>query len=123
MIITLIAEDARLTCLQCAGKITMPAAADQQHFEELLGPDGFRKKVLLNLVRAEYIDSSGVSWLIQNHRRFKDAGGRLVVHDIPPLVNQVLQLLKIQRVLDLASDEPSARALALQQGQVKSPSP
>jgi len=76
-----------------------------------LGPDYAKNKVLFSLEKVTYIDSSGISWLLVAHKHFVQGGGKLVLHSAPPLVEQVLRLLKMQLVLNLAADEASARAL------------
>jgi anti-anti-sigma factor len=80
---------------------------------ELLGADCYARKVLLNMERTPYIDSAGVGWLVMCHKRFKEAGGRLIIHSIPPMVNQILKLLKMPALLHIAENDAAAQALAL----------
>jgi anti-anti-sigma factor len=68
--------------------------------------------VLLNLEQANYMDTAGVGWLIQRHKKFQDAGGRLVLYSVPPLLDQMFQLLHLPAVLHVAGDESAARQLA-----------
>ena len=102
-----------LTRIQNEGEITqLDFRAGTDLLEALLGRGCYARKVLLNLERTPYIDSAGVGWLVMSHTRFKEAGGRLVIHSVPPLVNQMLKLLRMPDVLHLAADEPAAEALA-----------
>ena len=96
----------------CEGNISQ-RDIDPEHdpLEALLGPDVFTRKILLNLERTHYVDSSGISWLMGRHKQFKQRGGALVLYAIPPMVKQVLQLLRMSLVLNLADDESSALAL------------
>jgi anti-anti-sigma factor len=80
--------------------------------QSLLGPDVYTQPLLLSLERADFCDSLGVAWLLSCHRRFKDAGGKLVLHSVPPLVMSTLRLLHLDRVFHLAADEPAAVAQA-----------
>ena len=73
---------------------------------------GYRSRVLMNLEKAEYIDSSGIGWLLTHHKHFLQAGGKLVLHSVPPRINDVFQLLRMSAVLHIAPDEAAARALA-----------
>jgi anti-anti-sigma factor len=101
-------------CLDCEGEISQADfSPGQDPLPERLGPDGFRARVLINLERVEYIDSSGVSWLIVNHKRFREQGGKLVLHSVPPRVDQVFKLLKMHLVLNIQDDAQAARAAAL----------
>ena len=81
--------------------------------EKLLGVTWFTNKVLLDLDRTDYIDSSAIGWLIGSQRAFKERGGVLIVHSIQPAVRQILDVLKIGRVVPLVADETEARALAI----------
>lgn len=79
--------------------------------EGVLGPHWAANRVLLGLDRASYIDSSAVGWLINCHKDFKQSGGTFVIHSVPPKVDQVLNLLKIGKVIPIAPDEASAKAM------------
>jgi anti-anti-sigma factor len=112
---TVVSADAGITRLECAGEITQTALWDSANpFEEALGEKGFAGKVLVSLFKTDYIDSAGVGMFIGCHKRFRESGGTMVLHSIPPLVNHIFQLLKMDTVLHLAKDE--AAALDLIQG-------
>jgi anti-anti-sigma factor len=98
--------------LSCEGEITQQTIPPgQDPLEQAVGAGGFSSVVLLNLEKTHYIDSSGISWLLIRHKHFLQAGGRLVLHSVPPLVDQVLRLLKMYLVLNIAADEAAALAL------------
>jgi anti-anti-sigma factor len=96
----------------CSGEMTMFAVRGADPLAQVIGPDGFNRAVLLDLRQTTYIDSAAVGWLFGLHRKFNEAGGRLILHSIPPLVDQVFQLLKLPTILHVAGDEAAARALA-----------
>jgi hypothetical protein len=50
------------------------------------------------------------------HKRFRNTGGKIVYHSAPPLVQQTLDLLRMNLILHLAPDLTTARGLA-QEGQ------
>src|SRR3954447_10285051 len=89
------------------------SADNKNPLEKLLGVTWFTNKVMLSLDRTDYIDSSAIGWLIGSHRAFKEGGGALVVHSVQPSVKQILDLLKIERVVPIFADEGQARAHAL----------
>jgi anti-anti-sigma regulatory factor len=60
--------------------------------------------------------SSGINWLIASNRIFNQAGGRLVLHSLPPMVRNALQLMRMSLILNIANDEAAARAMALGEG-------
>jgi anti-sigma B factor antagonist len=67
---------------------------------ELLGPGGYGKIVRLDLSEADYLDSSGVGWLLTCHKRMKLAGGRLLIERPHPIVANVFRVLKLEKVFD-----------------------
>jgi|SRR6516165_7793133 len=78
----------------------------------LYGEGIYSRKVLLNLRRSNHLDSSGVSWLLDSHARFREAGGALIVHSATPLTTQFLKMMRMDMALTLAPDEAAARQKA-----------
>lgn len=112
MQLIVIADDKEVVRLQCAGEITQNDVQNRRDpVEALLGWGGYSRKVLLNLDKTTYIDSSGISWLLTLHKHFNQAGGKLVLHSVPPAVRQVMQLLRIPMVLHVVNDEATAQKL------------
>jgi anti-anti-sigma factor len=109
------ANDDNITSLACEGNITQALmTSSPDPLEQILGAKGFSRQVLLNLEKTSYIDSSGIGWLLGSHKRFMAAGGRLILHSLPPMVEQVIHLLKLQNLMTIKSDQPAALALAKQ---------
>jgi anti-anti-sigma factor len=82
---------------------------------ELLGPHAYSHRVLLDLQAARGIDSSGVSWLMRVHNGFRAAKGRLVLHQVPPTVLQLLEMLRLTPLLYVAATEDEARDLVFEE--------
>jgi anti-anti-sigma factor len=111
MQLTIARTDNDVTHVHCDGSITQEGfKPGNDPLDQLIGVDGYKRHVLLNLDRTHYIDSSGVSWLMTRNRQFRQSGGRFILHSIPPMVGQVLTLLKMGKVLEMAADEPAALA-------------
>ena len=72
---------------------------------ELLGPEVYSRLVRLDLSGTNYLDSSGVGWLLTCHKRMRQAGGKLTLHAPHPMVSNVLKILKLERVFEI---EPPA---------------
>lgn len=112
MKLSLVAEESDLYSIRCEGQITQyEFRTGYEPISELLGPEAYSKRVLLSLAGSPYIDSSGISWLIQAHNRFKTHNGRLVIYDLQPFVKNVMDSMSMPQVLYLAADEKSAREL------------
>jgi anti-anti-sigma regulatory factor len=107
-------EDKDLLLAACEGRISQgDFEPGSDPMESILGPAGFKRNVLLNLEKTNYIDSSGIGWLVICHRHFVGAGGKLVLHSVPPRVFQVLELIGLPKVMSIAHDETAARSMAL----------
>lgn len=78
---------------------------------DVLGPTGYGQKVLLSLAEVKFFDSTGLGWLLKCNKRFREAGGVLVVHSIPPVVLDMMRVMGLSQVLRLADDEQSALAM------------
>ena len=68
---------------------------------DLLGPGAYARQVRLDLSNTEYLDSSGVGWLLTCHKRMRQAGGHLTLHAPHPIVANVLRVLKLERVFTI----------------------
>ena len=113
MKLSLLSTTNDITRIQNEGDITqLDFRAGTDLLQNLLGADCYSRKVLLNMERTPYIDSAGVGWLVQCHKSYKDRGGRLVLHSIAPMVNQILKLLRMDQILHMAGDDAAAEALA-----------
>ncbi len=120
MKLSLISIEREMVRLEADGHITsMDFNADgKSPFEQLLGLTWSRNVIALDLNKVPYIDSSAIGWLMASNKTLKEGGGSLVIHSLQPPVKQVLDLLKVGRVLKIAEDEDGARSL-LAQGGVK----
>lgn len=105
-------EAGSLLLMATSGRITQDSVSSSQDAFVQAGGDGvYACHILLNLQDSEYMDSSGVSWLLQCHKRCRNAGGSLVIHSIPPMIQQILKVLRMNLVLKLADTEQDARKL------------
>lgn len=80
-------------------------------FEKALGPEWASMKIVLDLDRTPYIDSSGIGWLIQSQKEAKTRGGKIVLAGVSPQVRQVLDMLKIHRIVPIAPTRAEATQL------------
>jgi anti-anti-sigma factor len=117
MDLDVVSDDGNVVRLQMKGRIVQDVLAQQSEpIGQLLGPEGYRRKTLLSLAKTDFIGSSGLSWLLVAHKRFREAGGQLVLHSIPVMVRDVLKVMRLDMVLDVADNESDAAALARGEG-------
>jgi anti-sigma B factor antagonist len=114
MQIALVSDELGVARIECVGSMTMEffLSGNDPLADLLGGPECYARRVLLNLEKIDFIDSSGIGWLIKWHQRFRKAGGMIVMHSSPPLIRNMLKLLQLDKILDLAEDEAAARRLA-----------
>lgn len=88
--------------------------AEKNPLAGLLGETWSSNRVLMNLEKTHFIDSAAIGWLIATHKEFKARGGKFIVHSVRPPVRQVLDLLKVGKVVTIADNEDAARKIAKQ---------
>lgn len=108
-------EDGPVLHVEMSGKLNMAALADQQEaLSELLQDHGYSRTVLLDMARADVVDSAGMSWLVVQHKRFCDAGGKFAVHSVPFTIMETLKVMRLDQVLHVAPN--ASEALQMVQG-------
>jgi anti-anti-sigma factor len=113
MRLNLISHNDQITRLECEGDVTYTHVTPEKNpLEEVLGSTIWHRCILLSLEKTTYIDSSGVSWLLHAHRQSQRSGGRLILHSLSPMVEQVLRLLKLLNLFTVSANEPEALQLA-----------
>ncbi len=112
MRLDVLSSDAQAVRLRAVGRIVQSAlGTSPEPMERALGGEGYSRRVLLSLAAATFIDSSGLGWLLSCNRRFREAAGKLVIHSVPPTILDVIKVMRLDQVLDIAEDEASALAM------------
>jgi anti-sigma B factor antagonist len=111
MKLQLTSVEAETAFVRIEGPIT-PGGVGMAHdpLEQLIDPRGCSRAIVLNLAGAEWIDSSGIAWLLRWHRRAEHTGGVFGLCALPPRVSEVLRVSHMDRVLAVWPDEATARA-------------
>ena len=112
MEITPFFDDAGVRRVSIAGRIVQSDLDEQRAaLDRLLSPGESARPMLLDLSAADFIDSSGLSWLLVWHKRYNSAKSKLVLHSIPPMVLDVLHMMRLDLVFNIAADERAAREM------------
>ncbi len=97
-----------VTILEVEGKITIGkgdvALRDAVH--QALG-DG-AKKIVMNLGSVSTVDSSGVGELVSAFTTVTNRGGKLKLLNLPPKVNDILQITQLITVFEVFDNEDEA---------------
>ena len=59
------------------------------------------KEVHLNLSNVQYMDSSGISVLIESHQKALEKGTKLIIKDVSKSVLKVIMMAKLEQILNL----------------------
>jgi anti-anti-sigma factor len=65
-------------------------------------------KIILNLSHVQFVSSSFIAGLIALHKRFRAAGGQLVMYGMSPVVWETLQGAKLDKLLNITATESEA---------------
>ena len=110
--IKVISREGTVVRLEAAGRLVHSTLAPcPDLIDKLLGSDAFTQTVLLSLDGIDFMDSSGIGWLLACRKQFREAGGSLVIHSVPAQVLDVIRVMRLGHVLRLAEDEPAALAM------------
>ena len=109
MEIKVLSDDGSVLRLQMVGRVVQSDSTPElDTMDDALGTAGYARNVLLSLEETHFIDSSGLSWLVICHKRFSQAGGRMILHSIPPTSLELLKVMRLDLVLHVVEDEAAA---------------
>ncbi len=74
---------------------TLPTAKEQ--VQKLI--DEKKVKVVLDLERTNYIDSSGLGFFIGTLKKLRDAGGELILINLNAYIYGIFQLIQLQHII------------------------
>lgn len=102
MKLTIAKDDGQVVEVAITGRVTQTDFGPiHEPLAQLLGPNTYARTIRLDLSDTDYLDSSGVSWLLTCHKRMREAGGKLSIHNPHPTVANVLRVLRLEKVLDV----------------------
>mgnify|MGYP001594051840 CR=1 FL=1 len=100
-------ESNQITVLEINGEIDFHSSRELRgKFQEVL--DKKCSKLLVNLKKVSYIDSSGLATFVEALQRMKRGGGRLVLAGLAPAVRGVFEIAKLDSIFDLSDSEEKA---------------
>ncbi|HEY8746918.1 MAG TPA: STAS domain-containing protein [Tepidisphaeraceae bacterium] len=102
-------------CIRIAsnGNITASSVSlgARNPLEGILGAGWSGNRVILDMSRTDFMDSTAIAWLISTTKQFRTAGGSIAIHSVVPRARQMLDILKIGKIIPIVSNEPAARML------------
>ena len=94
--------------MDLSGRITLGEASVvvRDVIHDLMGKGN--KKILLNLVEVNYIDSSGIGVLVSSFSTVRSQGGELKLVNLSKRIRDLLQITKLYSLFDVKDDEAAA---------------
>jgi len=75
------------------------------------------RRLVLEMSKVRYVNSTGLSQIMKGHERLKGGGGGVALAKVTPKVKIVIEMLGIDRLLEMCADEKAALdALARRSG-------
>tara|TARA_B100000795_G_scaffold31097_1_gene20497 strand:+ start:61 stop:369 length:309 start_codon:yes stop_codon:yes gene_type:complete len=94
-----IIENDNISTIFLNGEIDMSVTEETKNF--IMPIIEQKKEVHLNLKDVEYMDSSGISVLIESHQKALELGTRVVLKEISKSVLKVIMMAKLEQILIL----------------------
>ncbi len=81
------------------------------HIKESDGVAGTSESIVIDMSDVTFIDSAGISSLLTLRRDLDERGGKLVLCDVPPRIQQVFEVVALERVIPVVDNLRSAREM------------
>tara|TARA_B100001027_G_scaffold105605_1_gene72704 strand:+ start:1833 stop:2132 length:300 start_codon:yes stop_codon:yes gene_type:complete len=92
-------EEGNIAIVYLDGEIDMDVT---EKAKELIMPlIEAKKEVHLNLKEVQYMDSSGISVLIESHQKAMELGTKVILKEISKSVLKVIMMAKLEQILNL----------------------
>ena len=94
-----VTEDGNIATVHLDGEIDMDVT---EKAKEVIFPHiDSGKEVHLNLSNVQYMDSSGISVLIESHQKAEELGKKIVLKEISKSVLKVIMMAKLEQILNI----------------------
>ena len=94
-----ITEEGNISTIHLDGEIDMDVTEKAK--EAIFPVIDSGKEVHLNLSQVQYMDSSGISVLIESHQRALEKSTKVIIKDVSKSVLKVIMMAKLEQILNL----------------------
>jgi len=94
-----VTEEGNIATVYLNGEIDMDVTENAKEVIMPLVESG--KEVHLNLKEVQYMDSSGISVLIESHQKATELGNKVILKEISKSVLKVIMMAKLEQILNL----------------------
>ena len=94
-----VTEDGNISTIFLDGEIDMDVT---EKAKEIIMPlIEAKKEVHINLKEVQYMDSSGISVLIESHQKALEKNTKVIIKDVSKSVLKVIMMAKLEQILNL----------------------
>ena len=94
-----VSEEGNVVTIHLDGEIDMDIV---ESAKEVIFPHiDSGKEVHLNLSQVQYMDSSGISVLIESHQKALEKKNKVIIKDVSKYVLKVIMMAKLEQILNL----------------------
>ena len=94
-----VTEEGNISTVHLDGEIDMDVT---EKAKEVIFPHiDAGKEVHLNLSNVQYMDSSGISVLIESHQKALEKNSKVIIKDVSKSVLKVIMMAKLEQILNL----------------------
>lgn len=112
MELNVLSTEGDLVRMELRGNVVQTTLRSPEPMGQLLGDGGYAKRVILGMADTSFVDSSGIGWLLSCNKRFRQSAGTLVIHSVPPIVLDMMKIMRLDQVFKIADDERAAQCQA-----------
>ena len=94
-----VSEEGNIATVHLDGEIDMDVTEKAK--EVIMPLIEAKKEVHLNLKEVQYMDSSGISVLIESHQKAMELGTKVTLKEISKSVLKVIMMAKLEQILNL----------------------
>ena len=108
MKLTVQSDNGDAVLLRIEGRVSQRDVEARDPILERLGDNAYSRHLVIDLSEVASLDSSGVNWLLVAQKNIRESGGQLVLHSLSPIANNVLKVLNLHSVFQVADSEAAA---------------
>jgi len=96
-----------LVVCQVDGEIDINTAPDiKKAFDKMISKK--EPKIIVNLSKVTYVDSSGLATLVEILKNMRSYGGKMKLTNLSPKVKSLFEITKLEKLFDILIDEKDA---------------
>ena len=97
-------------CLRASGHIGRGADTEIKRSLDQSGhTNGSTGEVILNMADVTFIDSAGISSLLDLNQELARHGGRMMPYAVPPLINRTFEVVGMARLIPILDELPAVK--------------